>query len=199
MAFVMCVVRGLNKFVEMVTIRARVAYVLGIAEHIISDIKSDSSGYLLAKEAIKTAWAWQNNASVSADVLNEYLMNEDEEGLLIHEQEASEDMVSAWVTITTAIAYVAWHAYQQKDEFPPGALCEDRYDVVEQVIEYASKTNVYDADFVNKLSEYLISSFRTKNANELGKPINREEFLKYPTRISKRRMGRASLHPSYVH
>jgi len=189
----------LNKFVETVTIRARVAYVLGIAEHIISDIKSDSSGYLLAKEAIKTAWAWQNNASVSADVLNEYLMNEDEEGLLIHEQEASEDMVSAWVTITTAIAYVAWHAYQQKDEFPPGALCEVSEDIVEQVIEYASKTNVYDADFVNKLSEYLISSFRTKNANELGKPINREDFLKYPTRISKRRMGRTSLHPSYVH
>jgi hypothetical protein len=189
----------LNKFVETVTIRARVAYVLGIAEHIISDIKSDYSGYLLAKEAIKTAWAWQNNASVSADVLNEYLMNEDEEGLLIHEQEASEDMVSAWVTITTAIAYVAWQAYQQKDEFPPGALCEVSEDIVEQVIEYASKTNVYDADFVNKLSEYLLSSFRTKNANELGKPINREDFLKYPTRISKRRMGRTSLHPSYVH
>jgi hypothetical protein len=126
-------------------------------------------------------------------------MNEDEEGLLIHEQEASEDMVSAWVTITTAIAYVAWQAYQQKDEFPPGALCEVSEDIVEQVIEYASKTNVYDADFVNKLSEYLLSSFRTKNANELGKPINREDFLKYPTRISKRRMGRTSLHPSYVH
>jgi DNA-binding transcriptional regulator YbjK len=87
----------LNQFVETVTIRARVAYVLGVAEHIITDIKSDYEGYLLANDAIKTAWAWQNNASVSADVLNEYLMNEDEEGLLIHEQEADEIMVSAWV------------------------------------------------------------------------------------------------------
>jgi len=190
----------LNQFVETVTIRARVAYVLGIAEHIISDIKNDYDGYLLAVDAIKTAWAWQNNASVSADVLNEYLMNEDEEGLLIHEQEADETMVSAWVTITTAIAYVAWHAYQQKNEFPPGALCEARYDVVEQVIEYASKTNVFDADFVNKLSEYMISRCRTKNPNELGKPINREDFLKYPTRISKRRISRvSSLYPTYVH
>lgn len=190
----------LNKFVETVTIRARVAYVLGIAEHIISDIKSDYEGYLLAVDAIKTAWAWQNNASVNANILNEYLMNEDEEGLLIHEQEADETMVSAWVTITTAIAYVAWHAYQQKNEFPPGALCEVSEDILEQVIEYASKTNVYEADFVNKLSEYLLSRCSTKNSQELGKPINREDFLKYPTRIRKPLMSRvSSLHPSYVH
>jgi len=190
----------LNKFIQTVTIRARVAYVLGIAEHIISEVKSDYDGYLLAKEAIKTAWAWQNNASVSADVLNEYLMNEDEEGLLIHEQEASEDMVSAWVTITTAIAYVAWQAYQQKNEFPPGALCEVSEDIVEQVIEYASQTNVYDAYFVKKLSEYLNTKCSTNKSNELGKPINREDFLKYPTRINKHSMARiSSLQPSYAH
>jgi len=187
----------LNKFIKTVTIRARVAYVLGIAEHIISDIKSDSSGYLLAKEAIKTAWAWQNNANISADVLNEYLMNENEEGLLIHEQEASEDIVSAWITITTAIAYVAWQAYKQKNEFPPGALCEVSEEIVEQVIEYASKTNVYDAYFVNKLSEYLNTKCSTQKSNELGKPINREDFLKYPTKINKRKIGRT--HPSYAH
>jgi len=194
-----------SKFVETVTIRARVAYVLGIAELIISDIQSDYEGYLLAIEAIKTAWAWQENPSISADSLNEYLMNEDEEGLLIHEQEADEIKVSAWITITTAIAYVAWHAYKQKDEFPPGALCEISESLVDQVIEYASKTTAYNADFVNHLSEYLISKCGTKNFNELGKPINREEFIKYPTKISKlskrskHRITRTGRNPSYVH
>jgi hypothetical protein len=101
------------------TIRGPVVYVLAIAEHIINDLKSNIQGYLFAKEAIQSGWKWQDNFSVNAYSLNKYLMNKNEEGLLIYEQQTPDNKRYAWMTITSTIAYVTWHAYQQKGEFIP--------------------------------------------------------------------------------
>jgi hypothetical protein len=171
----------IKELVERTSARARVSFVLAVAERVIGTLRYDSAGYSKAVDALDLAWNWVETGKVTGSELYELLENEEDTGLLIHEWEAGEDeaRTSAWICVTTAIAYASWHAYQRRNERAmPEPICEVSERAVSNVVEYASRTKNFDEDFVRRVCVYLISREQTVCFDSEGGSIERALLAK---------------------
>jgi hypothetical protein len=169
-----------RRLINEVSIRGRVSFVLAIAEQVVEELSGSPDGYSLAQEAIEKAWEWQGTLEITGDNLYAYLENEDDSGLLVHEWEANEDdeeVCSAWISLTSAIAYVTWHAYKQNGiNVMPSSIWEVSEDTIGQVLDYAMRTSVYNPEFTRRLIDYLVSECRSTDSSDLGEPCCAQKF-----------------------
>src|SRR5262245_54991916 len=86
------------------TIRARAAYYIAVAESVLAAAPADDGSLDPAREAMNVAWQWIEGAQVEAVALAWYLENE-ETGLQYFES-------NACIAVSAALAYVTWRAYQ---------------------------------------------------------------------------------------
>jgi len=117
-----------------VTIRARVAYYLAIAEGVFAAILPDDEHRNDAIEAMNLAWQWVAGAAVEGDDIYEYFDHGDDRAGLVRTiarvEVASEDVYgwvekgdtvlamfplgtdTAWRAVCTAIMYAIWQVYK---------------------------------------------------------------------------------------
>lgn len=177
-------INSIAQNISNTSVRARVALCLGITESILDEVKGDRDGYTLTQKALHTAWGWVEGNPVKANEFNALLMDENEDGLLIYEQNAvdkNEALVYAWITITSCISYVAWQVYKQENTCPPGGISEVDEDVVEQLLTYATKLHSCNTDMIQSISDYLVTHYATDNPEFLGDPIKRNNLLRNQT------------------
>jgi hypothetical protein len=160
------------------TVRARVAFVLAIAETETQVIDADENIANRIRTALELAWEWEERGNVSGDLLYHTLENEKGDGLLVYEFEAANAIKPAWVTITSAIAYTAWHAYVcKKIKFLPEPMYEINEEIIDQAVLCAKRAPGFDPQFLEVLVRYCIENHRSGESNSLGRSIPRDEIL----------------------
>ncbi len=100
---------------------------------------------------------------------------------MVHEWEAGEDEVrsSAWVALTMAIAFTAWHAYQAKNaSVMPSSIWEITEGSLDDVLNYARNATGYDEIYVNRVRNHLVEFHSTDDAMQLGAAVDRDLLRK---------------------
>jgi hypothetical protein len=169
--------RDVNKIISNVSIRGRAGFVLAIAEHLLKDLKSDSDGYDLAVKSINSSWQWVENQDISGDELFALLIDEDDDGLILHEGMADESLKNFWITLTTAILYLAWLSYEVGHvRVRPGPVHEVDDDAIDVLIEYAEKSKSFDKEYVLRLYDFIVKNY-LGDSKTLGNKVDRGILL----------------------
>jgi len=159
------------------TISARVAFVLTIAELASAAIVTGAPGERI-RSALDLAWRWEQSGDVTGAALDHVLENEDDDGLLVDESAAPEHEVPAWVTITSAIAYTAWHAFRHEGARQmPETIGEVTEEVIDQVTSYAHQVPGLDHAAIDRLVRYCVEHHQAAAASERGASILRAAMM----------------------
>jgi hypothetical protein len=160
------------------TIRARVAFVLAIAEVVRNAITAREEVAERIRSALDLAWRWEQFGGVSGRALYDMLENENEDGLMVEEWAAPEAQKPAWVAMTSAISYTSWHAFVTAgDKRLPEPIDEVSEEVIDQTVAYARRAPGFDPRCVDRLAQYCVDHHRTADSSVLGEPIAREAML----------------------
>lgn len=167
-------------FMSRITIRARVAFYLAIAQKSFEELSKDDKGYLNASEALDQCWSWLEGKDISGDELCEYLENERDTGLMVYSSFVEGDPVKEpiWITIITALMYTIWQAYQvKKEEFLPESIEQVDEGAIDVFIDYAKKCINYDENWVKLIETYLLEKHKTIDIGEIGTVISKNEIM----------------------
>jgi hypothetical protein len=160
------------------SIRGRAAFVLAIAEQCVGLLKYSERPYALATKALEEAWKWEEGHEVAASHLYSYLENPAEEALMVYEWDCPEAVAGGFVAVTSALAYVVWHAYKQQGiTTMPSSIQEVSEAVIDQVIDFARQSQDLSVAYVDCLSKFLVEKCRSAGPTELGGPIERASVL----------------------
>jgi hypothetical protein len=160
------------------SIRGRVAFVLAIAEGCIGQLRYSDKVYTLAAKAMRDAWKWEEGEKVHGDLLDYYLENPEEESLAVYGCDPPESAFAAIMAITSAVAYVTWHAYRKdRATMMSSSIHEVTESVVDEVVDFASRSPGFDAAFIDCVSSYLVKKCGNSNPSELGEPVKRQMVL----------------------
>lgn len=168
------------EFINNITIRARVAFYLAVAQKAFEGLSENDQGYLQADEALKQCWNWLEGKNISGDELCEYLENERDTGLMVYSSFVQGDPVKEpiWITIITALMYTIWQAYQiENEKYLPESIEQVDEGAIDILIEYAKKCANYDEHWIKLLENYLLEKYRTTNMNEVGIAILKDEIM----------------------
>jgi len=166
----------INKLISNVSIRGRAGFALSVAEHLLQDLKDDVEGYELALKAINKCWIWIESQNISGNDLFSLLMDENDDGLILHEGMAEETEKNSWITLTTAIIYLAWLAYETGNiKERPGPVHEVDDDAIQTLMAYAEKSKSYNTTYISGLYSYVEANY-SGDPKELGKKITRNQF-----------------------
>ena len=160
------------------SIRGRAAFVLAVAERCIGQLRYSDKVYDLAAKAMRDAWKWEEGEKIHGDLLDYYLENSDEESLAVYGCDPPKSAFAAIMAITSAVAYVAWHAYRQDGVTTmSSSIHEVTESVVDEVVGFATTSPGFDATFIDCISGYLGKTCRASNPAEMGEPVRRETVL----------------------
>jgi hypothetical protein len=163
---------SVNKILNNPSKKVKAAFGLAIAEMVLDELKSDEEGYLIAKEALELSWQWIEKENVSGSTLAEYVDSPTEKDLGIREEfyDDNKVMISALVVLTIAIGLVARFAYELSgDRKMPTPIWETNEKSLYDLIDFASKTNLYNQEKVNRIIDFLISNHDTINQQKIDK------------------------------
>ncbi len=164
----------------ILTIRARIALVLAVAECILIELATDPEGFSLGQEALNRAWEWEETGSVAAKALAEYVDSPTAKDLGVRElyYDGNENMISAIIAITLTVGYVAMHAYQlEHAKHLPEPIEQIDEDTIEQIFEFASQTAAFNEECIIKVYNHLLKSFKSNTIDELGESICRDRVM----------------------
>lgn len=167
-------------FISSITIRARVAFYLAIAESLFNVIKKDEKGYAEARNALDKCWKWLEGEEVAGDTLYESLENEDDTGLLVFGSMAAGNplKLAVWNTLATALMYVIWQAYEVEGEkYLPQTIEEVNETMIDDLLSCASESDQFNVSWFEELKQYLLEKYPANEPNQLGKPIGKTEVM----------------------
>jgi Immunity protein Imm6 len=167
-------------FIYKITIRARVALYLAVAESLFNYIKKDEKGYAQARSALDKCWKWLDGEEVAGDTLYEYLENEDDTGLLVFGSMAAGNppKLAVWNTFATALMYVIWQAYEVEGEkYLPQTIEEVNETMIDDLLSCATESNQFNISWFEELKQYLLEKYPANEPNQLGKPISKIEVM----------------------
>ena len=160
------------------SIRGRVAFVLALSEKCIQQLRYSEKVFQLARKALEEAWKWEEGGKIDGDQLDYYLENEEEQSLAVYGCNPPEQSSAAIMAITSALAFVIWHAYK-KDGITrmSSTIHEVNESVIDEVVGFALKSPGFDSTFIKCLAEYLVKHCGRSNPDELGSSITRVAVL----------------------
>ena len=122
--------------------------------------------------SLKQMREWIEKENVSGSTLAEYVDSPTEKDLGIREEfyDDNKVMISALVVLTIAIGLVARFAYELSgDRKMPTPIWETNEKSLDDLIDFASKTNLYNQEKVNRIIDFLISNHDTINQQKIDK------------------------------
>jgi hypothetical protein len=159
-----------KSLLEGLTIRARAAYYLAVAESVFAAAPPDDRGLEIARQAMNKAWQWIEGASVEADELDGYLENEDT-GLQFFIKS------NTCVAVSAALSYVIWRAYQAEGaKYTPQTMNEVTEEMIVALHGFAEQTSRFDHQLARRLLSYLRTNYMTSKIDDLGAPILRRDI-----------------------
>jgi hypothetical protein len=158
-----------RRLLEGLTIRARAAYYLAVAESVFAAAPPDDGSLEPAREAMNMAWQWIEGASVKGDELDWHLENEDT-GVIYFDSNTS-------VVVSTALAYVTWGAYQAEGRKILGQILNEvTEELIVELHRFAEQTGRFDHQLAHRLLDYLRANYLTSTIDDLGGPILRRDI-----------------------
>jgi Immunity protein Imm6 len=153
---------------EDITIRARAAYYVAVAESVFAAAPPDDGSLDHGRVAMNMAWQWIEGVPVTAYDLDWQLENEDT-GLISFPSDTC-------AVVGTALAYVIWQAYRAEGaKRMPQTIGEYDESVIVGFHRLAENTKVFDHQLARRLLNYLQASYATSQTDELGSPILRRD------------------------
>jgi hypothetical protein len=161
------------------SIRGRVAFALAVAEQCLPALHCDKKIYELSSTALKLAWRWAEGENIHGDVLDYYLENSDDESLAVYGCDPPESGRAALMALTSAIAYVTWHAYLKEGVRTMSSTIHDVDEsVLDEVVEFAKENPGFDTGFLDCISAVLVKECHDEDPRKLGRPINRRKLVR---------------------
>jgi hypothetical protein len=169
-----------NDLIRRIPIRARVAFVLAIAERLLPAISENPEALDTARKAIFDGWRWEEGECIHAlQLYEDDVESLARQGSLVKDQEASE----AFCAVTSAFFYMIWHAFrhdltvgQVQEGDIPNDMAEMSEGVIDEVCDFAARTSFYDSRWVASLIERLSTDFHGVDSEDLGPVVLREYF-----------------------
>ncbi len=179
----------IEQFINSVTMRAKAAFVITLAEKVIDILEKDENVFSLSRTLLEKCWSWEESLGASPLEIYEYLdssnedMAEAEARSLIcqfDDYETPEPSLTAIHTVINAGCIVVKYAYETMDSnsMPPtiiGETFDDRD--IPIGIESVVKMNLIDEVWIERVISYLMSNHKSDNPNALGEPIQREKLM----------------------
>jgi Immunity protein Imm6 len=164
------------------TIRARAAYLLVIAEHIFQAVNSNHSDYSLARAALEGCWNWVAGSNLSAWEV--YCLHTDENidlqpiGLGFTAYDESDPVQqNIWYYLDGVVMYIAWYLFKYEKNTIPADLELEGEGFIDEVIRTAIETNLFEESKYESFKQYLLETYPATETDELGPPITREEVI----------------------
>src|SRR5262245_21098132 len=160
-----------RRWLEGLTIRARAAYYLAVAESLFAAAPPDDGSQELARQGMNMAWQWIEGASVKAVELHRYLENDGDTGLISFQS-------NTCAAVSQALAYVIWRAYlAEGHENEMGqTICEVTEEDFVYLHHFAERSGRFDHQLARRLLNYLQANYTTSKIDDLGYPILRREI-----------------------
>jgi hypothetical protein len=128
---------------DHVGVTARVTYALVVGYAVLPALAAEPNGQDLARRALSDGECRLAGAPVSARALTDLLMDEREEGLVLHEQRCTDPVRRhAWTAIGTAVAYLAWQAWRAEGRLPDPLVSEVDDDTLDLLSDQAVDAGV---------------------------------------------------------
>jgi Immunity protein Imm6 len=165
---------------EAVTIRARSAYFIAVAENVFAAVPAADPGLRYAHEALTMAWQWIAGAQIAAEDLYLRLENEDGTDLMAFGYKAKDQPVSnaAWSTLITAYIYLIWQAYRaQGAVYLPQTIESADDTMVADLHQFAGRTGKFNHEFACRIRDYLLANYPASKGDDLGPAISRGEVM----------------------
>ncbi len=175
-------------FINLVTIRARAAFMIALGEKVIYTLKKeDPHLFSLSRGLLDISWSWEESLSASPLEIYEYLDSSDEDfakaedlSLACQFEGKPEPLQTAILTIVNAGCIVTKYAYQimENDKMPPVIVAESSEEVIiPAVAEGVIEMKLVDKAWIERAISYLMSNYESDDPNALGEPIKREELM----------------------
>jgi hypothetical protein len=176
-----------ENFLNTITIRARVAYCLTVAETVFREVKSADKDYTLGREALDTCWEWLEGKEFDGlDIYHLDSREDDELGVIgvaiasIPEKDPNKK--NAWYTLSTVLQYLAWHLFILEG-YPQESLPQDlessSENLINDALSYASEISDFQETQFDPLKQHLLAGYPSTEPGEIGPPITREEVMAY--------------------
>lgn len=168
-------------FINAITIRARVAFYLAIAESLFDAINVSDEGYFQARKALDECWLWLEGKEISGDTLYKYLANEDDTGVATFESMVDDLSKSpAWNTLVMSLAYIIWQEYKiEGEKYLPADIEEVSEAVIDEFLAFASESENFDKTKFDRLKRHLLKEYASKTADEQGGFIRKNEIMSF--------------------
>jgi hypothetical protein len=165
------------------TIRARVAFVLAIAEVVRVSIETHEIVAERIRSALDLAWRWEQSGDVSGNALSRTVESENDDNLGVDSCLAPDAQKSAWVVITSALYYTSWQAYMAAGNRKgmSETVNEVDEDVIDQVVNYARLVPGFDVSLIERLAQYCVDHYQTADPSVMGEPVARDLMLQVAT------------------
>lgn len=162
-----------------ISVKARIAFYLVIAEKVIKGLPKDSIGYCNARETLDKCWDICRGVRLDGDELCSYLENEEGTGIMVFSSEVMDDEVlePIWLTIITATMYTIWQTYRiNGDIYVPESIEEVDEDAIDYLVENAIKCKGITKDLIKKIKDLFLERYKVEDINEIGNNIEKDEI-----------------------
>lgn len=153
------------EFIKKISIEARVALYLSIAEKTFKLVDVSDERYKHGREALDKCWEWVENGNVNADDLYELIDNGECTGVSEYGmKEVEYQRKVMWYTLVDAIAYTSWQAYNRENyTYIPQAIEGIEEDGIDNFIKNATDTKKFNIDDIDDLKEFLLKGYSLNN------------------------------------
>lgn len=168
------------EFLGNITVRARVAFYLTIAEKVFEEFDQTDEGYSYTREALDYCWYWLEGKTVTGQALHFYLENLDDTGLMTLACNAKDNPVKEpiWCVLITSLAYTVWHAYiSEGEKCLSETICEVDETIIDELIKFSGQCQSFNSNWLELLGNYLFTKYQTNDDAELGNPIRKSEVM----------------------
>jgi len=164
------------ELVGSLPIRARGAFVLGVAERMAPPPETNASVADVVHSAMRDAWRWVEGNEVSGKALYDAHI----ESLGIAGSQPLKGAERAALdAATSAYYYVTWHAFRLHEgserlvDDVPNDMAEMTENVIDEVCRFASQSRSWNREWVVSFAKSLSTSFGNAGREALGSPVPR--------------------------
>ncbi len=168
---------AIERLVEGAAVRARVAFVLVIAERVAPLLQKDLRER--ADAALVDSWKWVGGEPLSAEDLYERFTRLAEWA----GKAAGPPEKDAFLGLQSAIFYVCWQAFGKElasgkpiEKGVPNDMAEGSEELTKEVADFVAKAGV-DVSFAESLAGRLAREFPGSSPEDFGRPITRREAV----------------------